>query len=225
MSSNGYLFYRGPSVLDGFPILGILTGTRRPTRNRKIGPMLQTWILRADYNPLRAATSGADRAVCGTCPLRGGTCYVVLKNAPLTVWKARRRYPVLPDDASGILPPLPLRMGAYGDPAAIPKLVWTRLLAAVPGWTGYTHQWRRLEAQWLKRYCMASVDTEAERAEAERRGWRTFRVRERAGAVLPGELVCPASKEAGHRTTCARCRLCDGRKAENRRRSIVIIRH
>ena len=54
---------------------------------------------------------------------------------------------------------------------------------------------------------MASVSTpeEADRAQAE--GWRTFRVHAEA---TPGEVVCPASEEAGRRTQCDRCRLCSG---------------
>ena len=57
---------------------------------------------------------------------------------------------------------------------------------------------------------MASVDNLAERLEAEQAGWRTFRVLRSEEELLPGEIRCPASAEAGRLTTCDRCLLCDG---------------
>ena len=67
---------------------------------------------------------------------------------------------------------------------------------------------------------MASVDTIEEREEAKKAGWRTFRVAEKftgEDIVLPGEILCPASEEAGKRTTCDKCGLCAGlsRKAKD----------
>jgi hypothetical protein len=41
-------------------------------------------------------------------------------------------------------------------------------------------------------------------------GWRTFRVREASEPVAKGEFICPASAEAGKRTTCIQCQACDG---------------
>jgi len=87
-----------------------------------------------------------------------------------------------------------VRLGAYGDPAAVPFQVWQALLAYAAAWTGYTHQWRR--APELAAYCMASVDTPGERAEARFLGFRTFRVRAAGQAVETREVVCPASAEA-----------------------------
>ena len=52
MKPSGYVFYRGPSLLDGAPIIGIVT---TKSENRKTGPILQTWILRADLDPQAAA--------------------------------------------------------------------------------------------------------------------------------------------------------------------------
>lgn len=42
------IFYEGPSLIDGSPILGIATAS---TSNPKTGPMVQTWILSADLDP------------------------------------------------------------------------------------------------------------------------------------------------------------------------------
>jgi hypothetical protein len=47
---------------------------------------------------------------------------------------------------------------------------------------------------------------DAARADARRLGWRTFSI----GTPGPGEILCPASKESGRRTRCAKCLLCNG---------------
>lgn len=100
--------------------------------------------------------------------------------------------------------PLPVRIGSYGDPAAVPTRVWAELVRYAKNWTGYTHMWKPQPCgdcdgrgytlfpcescrqsgydlmgppdPDLKRYCMASVDTPEERAEAQALGWRTFMV-------------------------------------------------
>lgn len=63
-------------------------------------------------------------------------------------------------------------------------------------------------------FAMASVDSAAERLEAKSLGWRTFRVRDLGEPIEPKEGVCPASVEAGHRTTCDLCRACGGHSAK-----------
>ena len=52
--ANGVILYEGPSLLDGEPIVAILTGLRSSSCNRKTGAMLQTWIMRADVSPAEA---------------------------------------------------------------------------------------------------------------------------------------------------------------------------
>jgi hypothetical protein len=70
---------------------------------------------------------------------------------------------------------------------------------------------------------MASVDSLDEYTEAQAMGWRTFRVRRQDDAVTDDEKPCPASEEAGHRTTCRDCGLCCGRERDAK--SVVIIAH
>lgn len=65
------IVHEGPSPVDGSPIVGILTGVTSPSANRKTGRMAQLWILPADATPLDAMRTGADAAICGSCPLRG----------------------------------------------------------------------------------------------------------------------------------------------------------
>ena len=223
----GGVIYQGPSELDGEEIVVILTGIKGSSKNSKTGAMVQAWILRADQNPVAAYQSGADASICVDCMHRNHSCYVVVAQAPLQVYKAwgRGRYA----DWTKAFPARKLagrkvRLGAYGDPAAIPFSVWRRVFEQdITGWTGYTHQWRRPEARRLRNYVMASVDTEAEAVEAQAQGWRTFRVRTPDAPTLGSEIVCPASVEAGQKTTCEACGLCKGQKSQAH--SIVIKSH
>jgi hypothetical protein len=116
-----------------------------------------------------------------------------------------------------------LRLGAYGDPAAIPFEVWRALLQATRSWIGYTHSWRVCDPRF-KTIVMASVDTVDEFVTAGLKGWRTFRIRHRDEPLIAGaEFQCPASDEMGHRTTCAECRLCRGTSSPAR--SVAIFPH
>lgn len=60
---------------------------------------------------------------------------------------------------------------------------------------------------------------------AEEMGWRWFGVKfaSDSGANPLGSITCPASKEAGHRTTCTKCGLCEG--AQKQAKNIVIRDH
>lgn len=228
---NGFIFYRGPSMLDGSPIIAVATGTARGSRNSKTGREVQTWILRDDMSPVDAVKAGADVSICGTCIHRGdGTgkgrsCYVTVFQAPLVVWKSAQRglYPVVNAiDGAYILQGKMLRLGSYGDPAAVPANVWEALVAFTAGHTGYTHQWRTSDA--LRTLCMASCDSAFEQELATAQGWRTFRVMRQGDRMLPREIACPASKEAGAKTSCSACKACGGTSAKAKV-NIAIIAH
>jgi hypothetical protein len=231
--SNGAVLYSGPSELDGAPIVVVAIGLASGSANVKTGDMIQTYILRADMSPVDAIHTGADSSICGSCVHRGlagngagRTCYVNIGQGPLIVWRTLQAggYPpaTLADIASmgrGRM----VRLGTYGDPAAVPSHIWALLTAHSIGHTGYTHQW--LSRPELRGLCMASVDSDAERAAAQRMGWRTYRVA-LPGDVprVTGERPCPAAKEAGARVQCVDCQLCDGTSA-GMRASVVIQAH
>lgn len=240
MSEPGAIFYRGPSLLTGDPIVGIVTGLEGGSINAKTGPMVQAWILRPDLAPMEAVRDNIDDAICGTCALRGRggidrKCYVTPWLGPNNVWKRFVAGDYIDAgwaDCHALLESRHVRLGAYGDPGAVPFEVWRALLVKTAGWVGYTHQWRICDPR-LKTIVMASVDTEHEFYVAHLAGWRTFRVRleadpllaigARRGRGLPLEFVCPASDEAGHRTTCEQCQLCRGLASPAR--SVAIIAH
>lgn len=202
--------------MDGYPIVVIATGVSgKRSRNRKTGKMVQIYVLRRDMNPIKAIRTGADYSICGDCVHRGGeggkgrTCYVDVGRSVFAVWRAYAsgRYDrVTPlvaqrEFAGGLL-----RIGAYGDPAAVPWELWAVLTAKAKGWTGYTHQWKRTDDVY-QRYLMASVDTPDEATHAQSLGWRTFRV---GLNKFADEISCPASEEAGKKKQCADCLLCMG---------------
>lgn len=228
--------YRGPSAINHEPIVAILTGLASPSRNPKTGPMAQLWILPADEAPHLAVKTGGDVSVCGDCPMRpsvakrGQACYVATYQAPRSVWASRRDMPVDLDTAIAAIRGKALRLGAYGDPAAIPETsgVIQALCASASMHTGYTHQWRKSYASWLRGYVMASLDagtTERELSACHAMGWRSFRA-EVSADCYAGEIVCPATTAS--EAQCIDCGLCDGwRGADNAKqpKSIVIAIH
>lgn len=224
------IVWAGPSRFTGAPIVAIVTGIDLPSMNAKTGPMLQAWVIRQDVAPMAAKRANQDDAVCGDCALRGhngfdSACYVTVWHGPFNVWKALQRGNYAEPDARTIRSEVrgrDIRVTAYGDPAAVPTAVWENLLTTAKGWVGYTHQWATADPalRWL---LMASVETSADAATARALGWRTFRARGRDESVDPGEVICPASDEAGHRVTCQDCQLCRGRSRQAR--SIAIIAH
>lgn len=210
-----FIIYDGPSLIDGMPIVAIAT---LKTDNVKTGDMIQTWILRADIDPVSASRTGADRSICGDCQHRGQahngdrgqakrrSCYVNLLFGPNSVYRAYRTgsYTHATDLASigrGRL----VRIGSYGDGAAVPSAIWDELCRDAAGWTAYTHQSNPNPHRF-----MTSADSLQQAQAAWARGERTFRVLRDALDLQPNEVLCPASREAGYRTTCANCKLCAG---------------
>jgi hypothetical protein len=228
---NGVVLYEGASMIDGAPIVCIATGINTDSTNGKTGALIQTWIMRGDVSPRVAINTGDDASICGDCALRGVVidgknvgrrCYVRIDNAPRNTWSTwkRGRYLTAWDEAT--FTDRVVRLGAYGDPAAVPFHVWQRVLARAAFHTGYTHQWARFPefAAWV----MASCDSAADRVHAKFLGFRTFRVRAESEAREQGEVICPASKEAGINTNCFACHACGGH-ASKARADIVIADH
>ena len=225
---NGFVIYDGPSLIDGQPIVVIAIRTKAGHANAKTGPMLQTYILRRDINPLIANKTGQDYSICGNCPSRGTPtkkrkrklaenrrCYVQMGQGPLNVWRTfkRGRYPAVHGHAAiaAIGADQDVRLGTYGDPAAAPAYVWESLISGARLHTAYSHQSGIASAAFAPSMFMMSADSLQDARDAWSRGWRTFRVvRDVQDIVRGAEILCPASKEAGRRTTCGACGLCGG---------------
>lgn len=201
--------WSGKSLLDQTTHICLhVTGLDKPSNNRKTGPMVQTWIMCKAERPATARYLGLDAAICGDCPHRAGSCYVTLAHAPAAIYRTAK--PIEPGTSGALLVRgRAVRLGAYGDPAAVPFEVWAELLQFATSWTGYTHQWRTCD-QRLQKYCMASVDSPQERDEAHDLGWRTFRVVEPGTWGARGEALCAASEHAINKLQCIQCGLCSG---------------
>ena len=222
------IIYNGPSLLDGKPIVAIATYSNR---NTKTGRVVQTYILRADINPLEASKTGEDYSICGDCTMRGTPtkdparkqakgrrCYVNLGQGVLIVWRAFQRGVYQPGDARTMGRGRFVRVGTYGDPAAVPQAVWDELLSEASTWTAYSHQ-----SGWRPDIAMQSADNYAQAWAHWRAGRRTFRVVTGVDQIDSAhEALCPASKEAGRRVQCTACKLCKGGTAA---KSIAIVEH
>ena len=233
MSNITHIIYEGPSLIDGSPIVVLV---QSGSRNSKTGNMVQTFILRSDVDPITASRTGEDKAICGDCIHRGKpsdkdkgtaigrTCYVTLAHAPLGKYKAFKRgsygrvsgHKAIADLGFGKM----VRLGTYGDPSAAPQWLWDSLVSMADGWTAYTHGAVNPDPNML----MTSADSRSQAESAWSRGERTFRVIAHVADVIKGrEVLCPASEEAGRRTTCESCKLCAG--ASIKAKSIAIVAH
>lgn len=216
--------WTGPSEYDGAPLAVVINGIATPSKNRKTGPMAQTWIIRSDVHPHEAVTTGADASVCADCVFRpamdsGMRCYLnMVRSGPGQAYKMLPFYK--PMDWSK-LEHKKTRIGAYGNPSAVPLSFFDNF--DFHRVTSYEHNWRNCDPAYSE-FSMASVSSPEEREEAKARGWRTFRVRMPGDPVLPGEAQCPGSKEMGYRLTCAECMVCNG-NAKGYRGDITTILH
>jgi len=233
---TGYIIYDGASLLDGKPIVVVaLVGK---SSNRKTGAMVQTYIIRSDIDPRLANKTGLDFSICGLCKHRGTptndptkklavdrSCYIVIGQGPVIVYKGYKKgsYP-----KTNNIPELGkdrvVRLGTYGDPSAVPSYVWDQLLVNAKGSTGYSHQEQLEQSSFNPSYMMESADslTQAQTAWANKR--RTFRVIKDISEIdHDNEISCPASREAGQRTTCINCKLCSG--SQIKAKSIAIVVH
>ena len=210
--------------------------------------MVQSYIVRKVIDPRDASKSGADYSICGRCKHRGiatndpsvklakrRTCYVTIGQGPLIVWKAfnRGRYPdaIGADEIASIGADRMVRLGTYGDPAAVPAHIWRALISRAIGHTGYSHQSSVSGAAFDPQTMMISADSIDDAKDAWNSGARTFRIisredwaRDGMAALVKGqETLCPASVEAGNRTTCDNCGLCAGNSISAR--SVAIVAH
>jgi hypothetical protein len=222
----GAVIHRGPSKIDGQPIIVVAIWA---STNRKTGDMLQTYIMRSDIDPLTANKYGEDYSICGNCALRGTPtldptkkqaedrpCYVVLGQGPTVVWNGLQRG-IYPDYTNrqqrrALGRGRMVRIGTYGDGAAVPEHVWTELLYAAEGHTAYTHN----RANPV--HFMVSADTLPQAQAAWSSGFRTFRVVHDTSHLQPNEILCPSSRGV----QCVDCRLCGGTQVKAKSIAIVV---
>lgn len=221
MQIKGYVLWEGASELDGAPI--VVLATLR-SKNVKTGDMVQTWILRSDLEPHVARKCDGDLSICGNCPGRGKWCYVTLHQGPLSTYRAfkRGRYQRMSAGAAGwLLRDREIRIGAYGDPAAVPARVWSALLGGHrANHTGYTHQAGNPRFASLSRYLMGSCQDPESLAAVKANGFRAFLAIPKGAPVPSGVVLCPSESRG---VKCITCGLCGGNTV--RGRDVVIHAH
>lgn len=236
------IIYQGPSKIDGSPIIAVYI---QGSNNKKTGSMSQVYILQSNIDPITANRTGVDFGICGDCPHRGKanpdkakgfaegrSCYVNIGQGPNQIYKAFKagKYqPATLDELPGLGEGQMIRLGAYGDPLAIPSHIFRALLSKAKGHTSYTHASGLLPESTLSPH-MVSADNPTQAQEAHSKGLRTFRVIPLAqwqdkgrDSLLANEVLCPASKEAGARVQCSDCGLCAGQTIKAK--SIAIPAH
>ena len=219
--------WQGCSLIDGSPIALIAVGLETSSENSKTGGMVQTYILPTTLPPHKAVQTGQDFAVCGDCPHRPSNqtapskCYVRTFQGPNQVfrsWKAGN-YPTWSSlsakarmRATLLMQAKGIRLGAWGNPSAVPQHAWERLpIRSTLTRTGYDHGWRDPRAVWLKGLVQASVSSFAEAKEAETLGWSPYlHLREPPSRPPKGWTRCP--ENLSKLVTCSTCGLCDGSK-------------
>lgn len=234
---TGHIIYEGNSLLDGKPIVVIAI---HHSKNSKTGDMVQTFILRSDIDPITANRTGEDYSICGNCKLKGEptdnpnalnalrrTCYVVVKDAPRVIYKAYKngKYPVAKghDAIASIGKGRKVRLGAYGDPVAVPAYIWESILSEAAGHTAYSHFSDMPDIDFRPDLYMVSADSLGEAKAAWEKGWRTFRLAKTTAEITEGEILCPAHALAGYRTQCVNCGLCGGSNVDGK--NIVNVVH
>ena len=114
-----------------------------------------------------------------------------------------------------------VRFGTYGEPSLHPIELVEQISNNCKNWTGYTHQWFKKPEYSL--YFMASTHNkeQAKRAK-EKFSYRSFISVDNKGKL--NGVICPASKEQGKISNCAKCGLCSGTKGKGKK-DIVILEH
>ena len=222
---QGIVFYNGPSEIDGKPIIAVATGFKSKSDNPKTGPVIQTYILPKHAIPTQCRKDGTITSVCGDCKMQKlKMCYTNMKHGSNQIFKSWKngRYEKLSMHNYLNFWHKTVRMGSMGDPAAVPIEVWEKIMKIAGSVVGYSHQWRRCH-QKLQQWCMASVDTTKEQREAQRMGWRTFRIRLPQESIQKNEFMCPASNEAGNKTTCNKCLGCGGHGSKAKRNVCIVV--
>ena len=217
----------------------------RPSVNKKTGNMIQIAIMPDTKKTIWDIIKGLDASSCCDCSLRPihakalkakgkKPCYVntakaINKVHTVTIGKPTDKdYTRLDKEkAKGRA----IRWGNWGEPALASKRLVERVNHGAKGHTGYTHQYKKAWARWCKKFFMASIDIAPDSLKAAKnawsKDWRTFRlIRSIEELDSKNEILCPASKEAGNKTTCANCLLCDGKSSKaDERKSIAIVQH
>lgn len=227
---------------DDTPFYMVLTNLITSSSNDKTGDMIQSYFLRKDEfisptGEIKERTSNLFGFGCSTCPAKKH-CYV--SNTTQTKDKGlgsvrRTLFKLLREEETSYQfvsfshavervreAGKKLRLGTYGDPTALSVSQIAELVSVSPGHTGYTHYWRRKENREYRNYLMASCETASQLKRAEKYGFRAFLALPENASIPENTVICPNYTQG---ISCLTCGLCDGKKEDDSRRSVVIELH
>lgn len=213
---------------------GLIFNFQFSTKNSKTGGLVQNFIFPIDWiTSDKHLSQLSDSKICFDCEhsqSKKGTCYVRKGQSNMGLWSKIRSLrnqgidsiPYFSEQIENFLIEKlngkGLRFGAYGEPILLGEDLVNKLTQSAKYWTGYTHQWHK--NNWAKNYFMASVETERLAEASHKLGFRSFFVGETNSKNF---VTCPASKEAGKKTTCENCKLCMG--TQSKAKSVTILKH
>lgn len=216
----------------------------KPSQNKKLGlfsNIIGTYHFGIDQ--VLSADLTEDSASCLDCPLsytsnggKTGGCYthMGLQRLGLNVMLKRlsrelRQGKIKPFNSEvfndTFITPLKhvnidlTRFGIFGEPVHLPIKIVKSLILLSKSYTAYSHQWMKPQYQGYNKYFRASTHNVFETALANDMGWRVFNV-----GAIDGAVNCPASKEAGRKSTCAACSLCSGTEGKGNK-NVFILKH
>jgi len=114
-----------------------------------------------------------------------------------------------------------IRFGTYGEPSLLPMALVESMTLLSKSWTGYTHQWEKEWANDYGKFFMASTHDQKDTNAAKGIGYRSFIATKLGSEIAVG---CPASKEMGFKSNCAKCGLCSGTEGKGNK-DIKILEH
>lgn len=224
--TKSFIWYSGPSALDGKPIYGLLyLGLGG---NRKLGSIPYTTIIPQDKEEFLQ-----NESVCGKCPFLKSpnsgkrSCYVTYYQI-LTFKKWRewidedtmnkmkdKKIPYIdifdPEIKNALKPLLKkviLRHGNSGDPLSIPIKYLRQLDSFFADSISYTHQAYLYKSKVQEGFqSMISTHSYSHAKALHKNGFRTARViKGEDSELLPNEIICP--EQLGKVLNCDQCRLC-----------------
>lgn len=182
---------------------------------------------------------GLDGSNCLDCPFSGnknqimGKCYThkpiqyfgfisMLKSIKLSVNEIPYLNDQIRDEIINNSIGKYVRFGTYGEPSLIDYNLVSDICKVCNNWTGYTHQWSKQFGQKYASFFMSSVHSSLESIASESINFRSFIVSQKN--EISNNIVCPASKESGYKSTCEKCSLCSGKLGKGKK-SVVINYH
>jgi len=186
------------------------------SKNSKTANMVQIFAIPLEW--IIDGKIGDDKSICFDCTFAGGNgCYVRKGQSMMglisKVKSLHRKLDSIKEYSFEVEEQILIncngrfvRFGSYGEPILLGESLVSKIASIALGWTGYTHQWAYSRNSWSSKFFMASVEGDVMKKVANKMGFRTFLV----GTSNDKSVVCPASKEAGHKTTCEKCNLCSG---------------